>query len=133
MSRESESFTVRKLLVLPFLQPFSKLSKKYWLTIVFNCSISESIAISKPLFLVGHHPPCKKQIDEFCRFLCLCGNYFKIVALVEGSTIVNAIGTLCLQFPGWRTVFESFVAGRRYCILFMYIVQKTPRNFTPCF
>ena len=44
---------------------------------------------------------------------CACGKYFKIAALVEGSKIANATGTLCLKFLWWRTVFESFGAARR--------------------
>ena len=42
--------------------------------------------------------------------LVLGENSSTIEALVEGSKIANATGTLCLQFPGWRTVFESFGA-----------------------
>lgn len=36
------------------------------------------------------------------------GKYFRMAAIVEGSKIARAVGTLCLQFPGCRTLEESF-------------------------
>ena len=44
---------------------------------------------------------------------CAVGKYFRIAARVDGSKMARATGTLCLQFPGCRTVVESLSFARR--------------------
>ena len=51
---------------------------------------------------------------------CAVGKYFSIAALVDGSNTARAAGTLCLQFPGCRTVDESFGGALRCAWVSLY-------------